>query len=98
VATLASFSKNFLPILFNTASSVGMAERPLLLETISEYAHRSEASRLTALFQNVMKKLLTAASGEADAMLDQAETESTKVPSATIVCGLKLLVYAALSY
>ncbi len=98
MATLASFSKNFLPILFNTASSVGMAERPLLLETISEYAHISEASRLTALFQNVMKKLLTAASGEADAMLDQAETESTKVLSATTACGLKLLVYAALSY
>jgi len=77
-ATIASFSKNFLPILFNAASTAPIAERPLLLETICEYAQVTEAPRLTALFQNVMKKLLTAAAG-GDEMTDETESETTKI-------------------
>jgi ribosomal RNA-processing protein 12 len=77
-AAIASFAKNFLPILFNAASTVPIAERPLLLETICEYAQITEAPRLTALFQNVMKKLLTAAAADGE-MTDDTETETSKI-------------------
>ena len=77
-AAIASFAKNFLPILFNAASTVPIAERPLLLETICEYAQITEAPRLTALFQNVMKKLLTAAAADGE-MTDHTETETSKI-------------------
>ena len=50
-ATLTSFAKNFLPILFNAASTATVTERPLLLEVISEYAQIAEPGRLTGLFQ-----------------------------------------------
>lgn len=50
-AALAGFAKNFLPILFNAASTAPVNERPLLLEVISEYAQIAEPTRLTALFQ-----------------------------------------------
>ena len=76
-ATLAGFAKNFLPILFNAASTVPVNERPLLLDIISEYSQIAEPARLTALFQNVMKKLLTAATG--DDMADEIEAETTKI-------------------
>jgi len=76
-ATLAGFAKNFLPILFNAASTVPVNERPLLLDIISEYSQIAEPARLTALFQNVMKKLLTAATG--DNMADEIEAETTKI-------------------
>ena len=80
LAALAGFAKNFLPILFNAASAVEVDQRPQLLEIIAEYALISEPSRLTALFQNVMKKLLTAAAGGGDdAMVDDDEAETTKI-------------------
>uniref|UniRef100_A0A7S4P203 Ribosomal RNA-processing protein 12-like conserved domain-containing protein n=1 Tax=Guillardia theta TaxID=55529 RepID=A0A7S4P203_GUITH len=76
---LASFAKNYLPILFNTISSSSQEERPLLLETVGEYAKITESSRLNGLFQNVMKKLLTAAAAGGDPMTDEPELEANKV-------------------
>ena len=103
---LASFAKNYLPILFNTISSSSQVrakgrrekgvdgdwqeERPLLLETVGEYAKITEGTRLNGLFQNVMKKLLTAAAAGGDSMTDETEVRSC---SCSLPRPLPLLIH-----
>ena len=80
LSVLASYAKNFLPLLFNLVSRIEH-KRDVVLECVEAYASISDAATINALFKRVLQRLLEADTASMSGAVDLSAIERAHVMS-----------------
>ena len=78
LSILASYAKNFLPLLFNLVSRIEH-KRDVVLECVEAYASISDATTINALFKRVLQRLLEADTASMAGTVDVSVAERAHV-------------------
>lgn len=81
VASVVSFTRNFLPILFNAFVAAPTAQRGAIAETVRAFASASEPEAVGSFFRVVLKKLITVTAqpeGAPGALLEGGATRGAR--------------------
>ena len=80
LSTLASYAKNFLPLLFNLVTRIEH-KRDVVLECVEAYASISDSTTINALFKRVLQRLLEADTASMSGVVDVSVTDRAHVMS-----------------